>query len=945
MGEFLEMSQIDISEFRFRRLIETSYTGITLINKDLKEIYRSPSAERITGWNAADRAEQPFAKLVHPDDAEIFQQLMHQVYAHPGQAVNARYRVQHYTGHYIWVDCALTNLLQEPDVEAIVSNFIDVTNEVELEAEKQRQQAIINQNASFIHTVTDNIPAMIAYFSSDLRCWFANKPYQQYFGAHSDVIGKLKSELLPPGEYQAHEKHIKGVLQGKRQSFERELPGTDGSITYMHTQYLPDGRPGKVKGFYSLMYDVSEIKAAEVVVSQKSKQLKDVLDSITDGFITADTEQRYTFVNKKLSEMVGLAPNDMLGRQIWEVFPDAVDSTTYRSIQQALQENHYVDSEDYYAPLSLWQENRIYPNANGFSMFIKDITDRKETDEQLRLLFERAQDVIGILSLDRQFKKVNPAMCKLLEYTGDELTATTLDFLIHPDDLEVSRQRTRKFIEGGDQTLYFENRFLSKTGKVIWLSWTVTKVSEKNVLFCVGKNISDKKEIENLLLKANQLARIGSWEVDRIKGTAYWSPITREIYEVDNDFVPAIDNWLSFYREGADRDYIAGKMAHTINTGEPCDAEVQMITAKGNIRWVRAMTEAKFNDDVCIRVYGSFQDIDNRKKAELAATAALAERNNILESIADGFFAVDHDWKITYWNTAAEKMMSMPRESMVGKYFWDVYGDVRDLDFYTYYLQAMDTGEVVHFEDYYPAMQLWFGVSAYPSDQGLSVFFKDITDDKRRNEALAESERRYSDLFHLSPQPMFVYRMDTLSYVDVNLAAIEHYGYTREEFLEMTIMDIRPAEDIPMIEKIVKEHENQPKVRLAGLFRHRKKNGEIIQVDIQSNMITYQGILCKVVLANDVTERTRYIEAIESQNNKLKEISWIQSHIVRAPLARIMGLVLLIGKEDTDLEKRKIQEYLLSSADDLDNVIRSITDITCVIENNEHGDFNSERNL
>jgi PAS domain S-box-containing protein len=751
---------------------------------------------------------------------------------------------------------------------------------------------IISQNASFIHAITDHIPAMIAYFSADLRCWFANKPYQQYFGGNVDVIGKLKSALLPPKEYQAHEKHIQGVLQGVRQSFERALPGPDGTVMYTHTQYLPDGKSGKVKGFYSLMYDVSEIKAAEREAGRKSKQLEEVLDNIKDGFMTADANQQYTYVNKRLSQMVGLTPEQMIGKKIWELFPAAVGSITYQSIQKALQQHQYVESVDYFAPLNLWQENRIYPNSDGFSMFIKDITQRKKIDEQLGLLFDRAQDMIGIMGTDRYFKKVNPAMCHLLEYTEEELLAMPLDQMIHPDDLEASRQRTRQLLEGGEQTLYFENRFLSKSGQAIWLSWTVNRGAEPGLLFCVGKNISDKKEMENLLLKANQLARIGSWEVDRVKGTAYWSPITREIYEVDDDFVPAADNWLSFYREGADRDYIGGKMAHTIQTGESCDAEVEMVTAKGNIRWVRAMTEAEFNDGVCVRVYGSFQDIDSRKKAELAATAALAERNDILESIADGFFAVDQQWLITYWNAAAEQMMSMPRAAMVGKNFWDIYGDARELDFYTYYLKAMTTGEVVHFEDYYPARKIWLGVSAYPSDQGLSVFFKDVTASKRNMEALAESEKRYSDLFHLSPQPMYVYEMDTLRYVDVNLAAMERYGYTREEFLSMTIMDI--------------------------------------QVDIQSNIITYRGVTCKVVLANDVTERTRYIEAIETQNNKLREISWIQSHIVRAPLSRIMGLVPLLRKEEIDAEQMQIREFLLNSANELDQVIRSITAITCV---------------
>jgi PAS domain S-box-containing protein len=1208
MGVNLQTEQIDSGELRFRKLIEHSYAGVTLMDGELNIVYRSPSAERITGWNGVNRAEQSASALVHPDDAALLQQLMADVHVRPGQPSTARFRTRHYAGHYIWIECTLTNLLEEPEIAAIVFNFVDVTRQVELEAEQRRSQEIIQENADFIRMVTDNLPAMIAYFSADMRCLFANKPYRDNFGTGGDLIGKLEQELLIPAQYKIHIHHLEAVLKGKRQSFESSLPGPCGTTVYTHIQYLPDGKPGEVKGYYSLIYDVSEIKAAETAVRLQSARMEHLLDNITDGFVAADADQRYIYVNKQLSKMVGLSPAEMIGRRIWDLFPEAVGSVTYGSIQEALREKHYVRSEDYYGPLNLWQENRIYPSQEGFSMFIQDITSRKKADEQLRqsnerfamiakatqdalfewnlatneiwwseshytmfgfepsgpvpdladwqlklhpdsqtllqeivdkvltgtlshweeevayrqtadkwgtllargfvihdsgqkpvkmlgsfiditerrnaeterellaalsrpfrevnelllilertsqvlleysgcisaetwllsadgqklvltseiardgwpvrakttgklskgeglpgrswskkellcektdkleyvgipmfdheafvgvllltnsasmkspgygrllpknlgtqlgtdirhqqmaeqlrLLFDQAPDMIGIIGTDRFFKKVNSAMCHLLEYTEQELLSISLDLLVHSDDVVSSRQSAKAFINGDDRTVYFENRFVSKSGKVFWLSWTATRSLEEGVMFCVGRNISDKKEMEDLLHKANRLAGIGSWEVDRVRGTAFWSTITREIYEVPETFVPGIDNWLSFYREGADRSYIAGKMAETIATGQPCDAEVQMVTALGNIRWVRAMADAEIKDGVCVRVYGSFQDIDHRKKAELAAVSALDERDAILESIGDGFFAVDRDWVITYWNATAEKTLGIPRSMVLGRLLWELYGDAKELEFYRQYHHAMQTGQAAHFEDFYPAMRTWFGVSAYPSEHGLSVFFKDITETKQTAQALTESEKRYSDLFHLSPQPMWVYEMSTLRYLDVNLAAIVHYGYTREQFLSMTIRDIRPPEDISLLEKTVAEKQHQDVVRIEGVFRHRKQNGEIIQVDIQSNMISYHGLKCKVVLANDVTERLRYVEAIETQNEKLREISWMQSHVIRAPLSRMMGLLPMLSSQTTDEEQRQILDYLIASANELDGVIRSITDVTSIV--------------
>jgi len=177
--------------------------------------------------------------------------------------------------------------------------------------------------------------------------------------------------------------------------------------------------------------------------------------------------------------------------------------------------------------------------------------------------------------------------------------------------------------------------------------------------------------------------------------------------------------------------------------------------------------------------------------------------------------------------------------------------------------------------------------------------------------------------------PMWVVNLDTLKFLDVNRATIEHYGYTNEEFLSMTIKDIRPPEDVPRLEKEIHENRQDPQVVRTRLTEHRKKNGELIKVEIQFAEFQYKGIKANIVIANDITQRLNYIKAIEDQNEKLREISWIQSHIVRAPLTRIMGLIPLINdaNENND-EKKKMLEYILTSANELDDVIKHITDKT-----------------
>ena len=132
---------------------------------------------------------------------------------------------------------------------------------------------------------------------------------------------------------------------------------------------------------------------------------------------------------------------------------------------------------------------------------------------------------------------------------------------------------------------------------------------------------------------------------------------------------------------------------------------------------------------------------------------------------------------------------------------------------------------------------------------------RDVTERKRTQDALQASEERYRLLFDASPQPMWVYDLTTLHFLAVNHAALEHYGYTREEFSRMTITEIRPLEDQQLL--LERMATPLPAESPATLWRHRKKSGEIIDVEISSHALELEGRKARLVVANDVTDRLR----------------------------------------------------------------------------------------
>lgn len=137
-------------------------------------------------------------------------------------------------------------------------------------------------------------------------------------------------------------------------------------------------------------------------------------------------------------------------------------------------------------------------------------------------------------------------------------------------------------------------------------------------------------------------------------------------------------------------------------------------------------------------------------------------------------------------------------------------------------------------------------------------------------QALYQSEERYRYLFYNNPMPMWIYSEETKQFLEINNVAIDKYGYSREEFLSMTVNDIRPIEDREPHNSIIKETLHYGEVH-HGNWRHHKKNGELIFVEITAHLIDYKGMKATLVLSNDITERQRAEEELKHSNILLKK--------------------------------------------------------------------------
>jgi PAS domain S-box-containing protein len=200
---------------------------------------------------------------------------------------------------------------------------------------------------------------------------------------------------------------------------------------------------------------------------------------------------------------------------------------------------------------------------------------------------------------------------------------------------------------------------------------------------------------------------------------------------------------------------------------------------------------------------------------------------------------------------------------------------------------------------------------------------KEITEKVILNNQLLESEGHYKSLFFRNPSPMWIFDTQTLQFLQVNAAAIRQYGYTRAEFRTMTIRDIRPKENVEDLLNILENLDDNTATSLTTV-KHLRKNGKVFFAEVRCSSIPYLGKDERLVIARDITDQIQYTLAIEKQNAQLREIAYMQSHIVRAPLCRILGLTYII-KTNTDKElSLDLIDHLDASARELDDVIKAI---------------------
>ncbi|MEJ1222749.1 PAS domain-containing protein [Sediminicola sp. 1XM1-17] len=571
-------------------------------------------------------------------------------------------------------------------------------------------------------------------------------------------------------------------------------------------------------------------------------------------------------------------------------------------------------------------------------------------------------------NLKKQVLYFDPKWAQLLGYSETELQPLTMEkweSMIHAGDLEGLKDNWKDYLKGHIDHYEVAYRIKHKDGSWKWFlvaSNTLIRDKEGIVVEMVGtiEDITQQKQdytkLEEAMQRLTYLSKATSdaiWDLDLVKETLHWNDIFFETYgHKPDEYAKA---GLTLWAENIhpeDRVRVEASFEKSLEEDhETWEEEYRFKKADGNFVIVNDKAFIIRNaNGKAVRMVGAICDITERNNYVLKAKIA----NKRFQRIADLTKEVIYDWDIinedVYWGSGYEKHFGhqLPKRKvtlqtrinhMHPEDVQRVLGLLKDL------LRNPDEN---YFEAKYRYLKgdgtyidIHEKASILRNDHGgpfrMVGSMRDVSEENRYLEKLRDSEKKYNDLFHLSPQPSWVYDLETLKFLDVNSAAVDCYGYSREEFMELTLSDIRPEGEItPLMKEIADVRTNARRV-FNGAFKHRKKNGEVFDVRIHSNPITFKERVCRQVVAFDISGLTKHIETIESQNIKFNKIAWMQSHVLRAPLVRMMGLtnLLLDPEENNEGDQEFLLKEIRNASNEIDQITRDIAQITNDLKTNQ----------
>ncbi|MBB6004737.1 PAS domain S-box protein [Arcicella rosea] len=477
------------------------------------------------------------------------------------------------------------------------------------------------------------------------------------------------------------------------------------------------------------------------------------------------------------------------------------------------------------------------------------------------------------------------------------------------------------------------------------------KLSAKKALQAFVKDFNKLQQITvsvsrftEMLEEINSVARVGGWEIDLVKKTFFWSDVTRELHEVPNDFNPSFKEALHFFRDGKSRNAVIRAILDAMKSGKSFDIEVQILTYQGLKKWVRVTGKTTFEQQKCVRFYGTFQDIHEKRTKDKQISLSEERFRQTFDNAATGMFIAQlSSGFFIEVNEVFAAITQYDKTALLSLSLRDLIHP-EDLKMSDDYFFKLITGgsSVITVQNRYITKnntEVWVELVATivrdHKGKPLNVIgqVQDVTAKRTWERKLLLSEEKHRGFFENSQGLMCTHDLEG-NFLTVNPAGAALLGYTTEEFLSKNLFDITPQR---IQDKMTTYLEAISKYgSYKGLVKVVHKNGSFrtwLSNSVLSELLDGR----KYVIGNavDMTERIKMerelisAKVLAERNAHAKDVFLANmSHEIRTPMNAITGFANLLKETKLDSEQKEFVSNINTAAENLLGIINDILDLS-----------------